>query len=64
MPDIQDQTRPLYVRLRISELAALRALAHIERRDPRDQAALLIVAQLNGKGLLRTNTTQDGRNGA
>ena len=54
-----DQTRPLYVRLRIHEIAALRSLAEAERRDPRDQAALLINAQLEKLGRLKPIATQE-----
>lgn len=51
-------TRPLFVRLAPSERAALTDHAERERRDPRDQAALLIRAQLERLGLLNPSASQ------
>lgn len=52
------RARPLYVRLAPLERAALTTCAERERRDPRDQAALLIAAQLEMLGLLTTTTPE------
>jgi hypothetical protein len=40
------------VSLKPSERAALRQLASRERRDPRDQAAIIVVRELQRAGLL------------
>lgn len=42
----------IMVTLRQDEREALRVLAERERRDPRDQAALLIRGELERRGLL------------
>ncbi len=55
------RTRPLFVRLAPYERAALTDYAERERRDPRDQAALLIAAQLERLGLLTTTTIAEAQ---
>jgi hypothetical protein len=47
------------VNLKPSERAALRQLAERERRDPRDQAALIVVKELERAGLLGTAAKAD-----
>jgi hypothetical protein len=45
------------IQLEIQERDALVTLAQIERRDPRDQAALIIRDELVRRGLLTTDST-------
>lgn len=47
----------IVVKLKPSERNALRQLAERERRDPRQQAALIIRRELESVGLLPTQTT-------
>jgi hypothetical protein len=51
--------RPLYVRLAPEERDLLNELALRERRDPRDQAAMLIAEGLAARGLLKPAATQE-----
>ena len=48
----------LTVHLNIDEQAALRQLAHIERRNARAQAAMLIRRELERAGLLPADLSQ------
>jgi hypothetical protein len=52
------------VKLKNEEKDALQQLAERERRDPRDQAALIVVRELERAGLLATkaNTAGSGSN--
>lgn len=49
----------LPIRLREEEYRALVASATFDRRDPRDQASLLLAAQLEKLGLLKPANTPE-----
>jgi len=49
---------PTIIKLRPSERKALMVLAKRERRDPRDQAALIIRRELEQRGLLPADGSQ------
>jgi hypothetical protein len=51
--------RRITVTLQQDEIAALGALAEQERRDPRDQAAVLIRQGLEQQGLLRPKSEEE-----
>jgi hypothetical protein len=51
------------VRLRTEERDAIWRLAQQERRDPRDQAALIIRQELERRGLLTSPADADARQG-
>jgi hypothetical protein len=51
--------RRITVTLQQDEIAALGALAEHERRDPRDQAAVLIRQGLEQRGLLRPKSEEE-----
>jgi hypothetical protein len=51
--------RLLYVRLRQSELANLIHLAEVERRHPRDEAAILLREALDARQSAATNPSPE-----
>lgn len=55
-----DETRRITITLQLAEVEALRVVAKHERRDVRNQAAVLLREELERRGLLR-QAGQPGR---